>query len=219
MVIGTNDKEKNVISRKGRARTGAKGIGRFALDRLGADGTVYSTSGAPNAVSSIRWHVDWNRFDQVGSILDEIPAELDEDGKVLAKVLAPLRRLPRVGDVIKEPPGTDWTTGTAIRIGQLRDDWSREQVDQLNKTLGALVPPVKQRELRLYLFDDSNPEAYGPVDPILLDDFDYKLEASVDRTNSVKFELYRNELNPAEIDPELFDLPEMREHPLYSFTG
>lgn len=213
MVIGTNDKERNVISDKGRARTGAKGIGRFALDRLGTDGTVYSTSERRGALSSITWHVDWSRFDKAGSILDEIPAELDEESARLDDVLLPLRQSGRVGEVLDGHVGTKWTTGTAIRIRLLRDNWSREQVDQLNKTLGALIPPVRQRVLSVYLFDDSAREAYGRVDPVLLDDYDYKLEASVDGQNSVNFEIYRNELNTAEIDPELFTLPEMRSPP------
>ena len=213
MVIGTNDKEQNVISGKGRARTGAKGIGRFALDRLGADGTVYSTSEDDGGLASIRWHVDWSQFDQEGSILDEIPAELDEDGTMLADVLSPLEQFSRVGEALKRQRGKAWTTGTAIRIGLLRDDWSREQVDQLNKTLGALIPPVRQRELTLYLFDESASNGYGQVDPVLLDDFDYKLEAWVDGGDTVKFEICRNELNPVEIDPELFTMEEMRAYP------
>ena len=213
MVIGTNDKEQNVISRKGRARTGAKGIGRFALDRLGADGTVYSTSKESGRLASIRWHVDWSQFDQEGSILDEIPAELEEEGTTLADVLLPLRQFAKVGEALEEHLAKEWTTGTAIRIGLLRDDWSREQVGQLNKTLGALIPPVKQRELSLCLFDDSERQSYGQVDPVLLDDFDYKLEASVDGGSSVKFEIHRNELNAAEIDPELFTRQEMRVYP------
>lgn len=215
MVIGTNDKEQNVVSRKGRARTGAKGIGRFALDRLGADGTVYSTSSEGGSLASIRWHVDWSHFDQQGSILDDIPAHLEEEGTPLAEVLLPLRQFARVKDALREHSAKEWTTGTAIRIALLRDDWSRPQVDQLEKALGALIPPVKQRELSLYLFDDSEPQSYGPVDPLLLDDFDYKLEASVEGGNSVKFEIYRNELNAAEIDSDLFEMPDMRVHPFH----
>ena len=210
MVIGTNDKEQNVISRKGRARTGAKGIGRFALDRLGSDGTVYSTSKRQGALASIKWHVDWSRFDRPGSILDEIPAELEEDATELVEVVRRFRRSGRVGKAFGEGQREEWTTGTAIKIGLLRDDWSRQQVDQLNKTLGALIPPVKQREMSLFFFDDSAGEEYGRVDSVLLEDYDYKLEARIDGDDSVKFEIFRNELNAEEIDPELFALEEMR---------
>ena len=213
MVIGTNEKEQNVISGKGRARTGAKGIGRFALDRLGSHGTVYSTCEACGQAQSIKWHVDWNQFDKEGSILDEIPAELHEDGDSLSDVLKPVRQFSKIGQALKAIPAEDWDTGTAIKIGLLRDDWSRQQVDQLNTTLGALIPPLKQRELSIFLFDADAAESYGRVDPVMLDDYDYKLEASLDGTDSIHFAIYRNELDAAAIDPELFRMGDMRAPP------
>lgn len=42
MNIGTSDKEINTYSKKGRIKTGAKGIGRFALEKLSQKTTVYS---------------------------------------------------------------------------------------------------------------------------------------------------------------------------------
>ena len=42
MNIGTSDKEKNTTSKKGRQKTGAKGIGRFALDKLSTATEVYT---------------------------------------------------------------------------------------------------------------------------------------------------------------------------------
>ena len=42
MNIGTNDKEINTYSPKGRIKTGAKGIGRFALEKLSQITTVFS---------------------------------------------------------------------------------------------------------------------------------------------------------------------------------
>src|SRR5260370_32546310 len=40
LMIGTDYKEREPISKGGRVRTGAKGIGRFALDRLGSTGVL-----------------------------------------------------------------------------------------------------------------------------------------------------------------------------------
>ncbi|WP_420793516.1 hypothetical protein [Roseinatronobacter alkalisoli] len=44
MVIGTANKELDSSSKLGRTRTGAKGIGRFALDRLGARCQLHSST-------------------------------------------------------------------------------------------------------------------------------------------------------------------------------
>ena len=40
MRIGTSYKETNYVSEKGRIKTGAKGIGRFALDKLSIESTI-----------------------------------------------------------------------------------------------------------------------------------------------------------------------------------
>lgn len=213
MVIGTNDKELNVISQKGRARTGAKGIGRFALDRLGNHCSLYSSSEVDGKIQSLRWEVDWREFDEDGKVLDDISARLEEEAQPLGEVLtlldsyAELRTA--ITPVTKSRAG--WSTGTAIRIGLLRDDWTRREVNNLGNTLGALIPPIEQKELNLFLFDASRPESYGFVSSEILDDFDYKLEAKITHDETIVFDMFRNELDPAAIDPDFFKLDDMKD--------
>ena len=107
MVIGTNDKEKNVLSNQGRARTGAKGIGRFALDRLGNRCTLYSSSFNNDSTQSIKWDVDWSEFDGAGKILDDISARLDEDTQPLREVLHFLGDIPEISSALNKSIG-DW---------------------------------------------------------------------------------------------------------------
>lgn len=62
MTIGTDDKLYNSITVSGRIKAGAKGIGRFALDRLGDKCTmitfpIYNNSG-------FKWTVDWGGFER-----------------------------------------------------------------------------------------------------------------------------------------------------------
>ena len=213
MVIGTNDKEKNTVSKKGRVRTGAKGIGRFALDRLGNRCTLYSSCIGGRSTRSIKWDVDWSQFDGEGKVLDDISARLEENGKPLHNVLRFVEDFPQVARVIGNlaERRNKWATGTVIRIGFLRDNWTRQEIDRLNKTLGALIPPLEQKELNLFLFDASNPEAYGPVSADILDDYDYRLEATINKNGNVQFDLFRNELDRTNIDPDLFAFDEMKQ--------
>ena len=215
MVIGTNDKEKNIISKQGRARTGAKGIGRFALDRLGNYCTLYSNSLSNGNTQSIQWDVDWSEFDGSGKVLDDISAQLDEDAQPLCKVLEFVEEFPKVSKAINDLTGglQYWETGTAIRIGLLRDNWERLEVSHLNKTLGALIPPLEQKELNLFLFHASNPELFGAVSTDILDDYDYRLEASIQQGGKIEFDLFRNELDRNKLDPDLFSLDEMKKPP------
>ena len=213
MVIGTNDKEMNVISQKGRARTGAKGIGRFALDRLGSNCTLYSSANVDGAIQSIRWEVDWREFDEDGKVLDDISARMEEKGEPLDEVLTLLDCYAELSEAIAQVKTSKvgWNTGTAIRIGFLRDDWTRREVNHLNKTLGALIPPVEQKELNLYLFDAANPELNGAVSSEILEDFDYNVEADITNGEEIVFNVIRNELDYRSIDPELFKIDEMKE--------
>ena len=212
MVIGTNDKELNVISQKGRARTGAKGIGRFALDRLGNRCDLYSSSLSNGRLQSIRWEVDWRDFDGNEKVLDDISARLDQTAKPLGEVLKFLDDYPQLTHAKNQASNEydDWTTGTAIRIAFLRDNWIERDLNRLNKTLGALIPPIEQKELNLLLFDASRPSSYGFVSGHILEDYDYKLEATITDSDNISFHIYRNELDRENIDAALFQFDEMR---------
>ena len=217
MVIGTDDKEKNIFSKKGRTRTGAKGIGRFALDRLGNRCSLYSGFLGNGGQQYLKWEVDWSDFDEEGKILDDISARLEENGPPLNEVLEFVEYYPVAAARLRQLAGkiSKWTTGTAIRIGLLRDSWTRSHLDRLNKMLATLVPPIEQKELNLFHFDSSSPSAYGNISAGILDDYDYRLEAAIADNGEIHFDLYRNELQHKDLDPGLFNLQDMQ-HPRYS---
>ena len=73
MNIGTSDKEINTFSRKGRIKTGAKGIGRFALEKLSQKTIVYSKHDKDKLVY---WDLDWTQFDNK-DLLNEINANVN----------------------------------------------------------------------------------------------------------------------------------------------
>lgn len=53
MYIGTSNKEHDSMSEKGRIKTGAKGIGRFALDKLSTQSLMYTKDRTNREV--LRW--------------------------------------------------------------------------------------------------------------------------------------------------------------------
>ena len=79
MHIGTSDKENNIISPRGRIKTGAKGIGRFALDKLSKHSSMYTKS--LNSDSVIRWFMNWEQFAQI-ELIDDIKAELNKTAEL-----------------------------------------------------------------------------------------------------------------------------------------
>ena len=76
MMIGTDNKKKEYISKKKRIKSGEKGIGRFALDRLGGVCELFTKSQEEHA--TIRWKTNWNSFEEEGNLLEDIEAEFDQ---------------------------------------------------------------------------------------------------------------------------------------------
>lgn len=67
MKIGTANKLIEFKSAAGRIKTGAKGLGRFALDRLGKSSLMYTCKeGNPNGSE---WSMDWSQFEDQKKIL------------------------------------------------------------------------------------------------------------------------------------------------------
>ena len=75
MLIGTENKRKNYISDKRRIKSGEKGIGRFALDRLGGICEMYTKTADSSRV--LYWKANWSDFEKSGKMINDIEADLD----------------------------------------------------------------------------------------------------------------------------------------------
>jgi signal transduction histidine kinase len=207
MTIGTNFKEENVFSEEGRVRTGAKGIGRFALDRLGSSTTIFSTAASHQEFSSLRWSVDWRNFEGVGKTLDEVTATLSIQQSSELAAIGSLPTDPIVANFFANYGKTG--TGTAIKISLPRDEWEPKEISHLFKTLSSLVPPEEQKPLKIILKDVRSPDEYGEVISSTLEDFDYKIHAWVNASGNVRVEITRNELVVNRLPDELFSQTDM----------
>ena len=75
MTIGTDDKLVNSRSvSSGRIKSGAKGIGRFALNRLGKSSVMLTMPDGEDRI--YEWEVNWNDFERAGSTLYDVGASL-----------------------------------------------------------------------------------------------------------------------------------------------
>ena len=100
--IGFSEKKNSKTSKKGRRKTGEKGIGRIASDRLGATLKMFTKS-EEDALQGLQ--VNWDEFDVAGKSIDDI--ELDE-------IQNPTINIPvRKGEQARE-------TGTELLISNLR---------------------------------------------------------------------------------------------------
>lgn len=185
MKIGTANKETEFISSKKRIKTGAKGIGRFALDRLGFDTEMWTVSKKENGYN---WKMNWKQFDNSDQSISEIMADLNEETFDIQKFL---------NEKFTDFNKINFKTGTVLKISNLKDEWYDDNIYNVFKSLEALIPP---KELKI-LFDVNfkhlqQPKEYGKVETAFFNDFDYKLVANYDSEKLIiDFEITRNEID------------------------
>lgn len=213
MVIGTNFKEKNTESKKGRIRSGAKGIGRFALDRLGQTCQLFSRSLQEDQESSLEWNVDWRDFDDSGRTLDAVTASIDEGEAGFASAFRRVKNSVKQRQDDISPDMKENATGTIIQIRNLYDHWTPQRIEVLRRSLSTLVPPAERRAFEVFLYDEGTSDASPRVGSDVTNDYDYKVDAEIDGKGNIKLTVDRNELNHTEFSDALFLQEDMQDFP------
>lgn len=199
MTIGTDNKKEEYVSRKKRIKSGEKGIGRFALDRLGRVCRMY-TKHADERL--IHWEMDWGLFEKSGQTLSEVKARFEHlDGDFVSVCNKYIRDFPK--EICKVLRGRTVTlkTGTLLEISQLRDDWSAGNIDHVCEGLESLLPPQEQGVYDI-LIKRNEKSAIVRIEGSIQDEYDYRLLSEFDG-NRFNIKLYRNELNVDGI-PQMF---------------
>ncbi|MBS1625922.1 MAG: sensor histidine kinase [Bacteroidetes bacterium] len=225
MTIGTDNKANDIFTKQGRVKSGAKGIGRFALDKLGSkcemttifnpDPAIHKsdTDTEGNLTKNIgyNWIVNWEDFegdfktiDKVGAILNGITS-----GHFKEQLLS---RIPNI-NLTNIESENDFKYGTILKISDLRDNWEDYFVDQVYSDLEVLVPPKEAGGFEIYVYSSLMPNKYGEVLGSVCDDYDYKLVATADENQNVKIKIYRNEYEVELIPKDFFEREAMqKEH-------
>ena len=199
MTIGTDNKKDEYMSPKGRIKSGEKGIGRFALDRLGVICELYSKNSIEN---TIRWKTNWNSFEEAGKLLDDIDAEFEFLSNELSSFIPPAI-LSSINDVEQRmKTNFNFQSGTIIKVTGLRDDWTESKVNNLKKSLEFLIPPLEQDSFTLCIQRGDNSK-YDVVENSFSEDFDYKIESNFNGEN-FKIRLFRKEFETSRIPDDIF---------------
>ena len=222
MTIGTDNKSTNYLTHGGRVKAGAKGIGRFALDKLGEQCEMFSfynpkvhkdvnEDGAPSGFTGYHWTVNWDEFEGGNKTIDNIGAELEGITDVDYKEC--LEKLPLTDglkQLIAERPVSH---GTILKITRLRDVWDSEATKRVYEDLGVLVPPTEGREFVISLQSLDEPDKFGEVESSFCDDYDYKIEAQAGADQKVKIKVFRREYNAEAMPPSFFKRENQKKYP------
>lgn len=187
MQIATSDKENNAVSKKGRVKTGAKGIGRFSLDKLSKESIMYTKA---NGNKMLRWSVDWDQFSNT-QLLRNVNADIDECDASLFDMLQKL--LGEQGVMaIKD---YDWKTGTIFVLSPTREAWSQRLFTKVNTNLKSINPLGSVDQFDVIVDNKLYPQYSYHTEPIAIAsrDYDYKLKIEYDGDNSLSVEILRNE--------------------------
>ncbi len=222
MTIGTDNKANNVFTKQGRVKSGAKGIGRFALDKLGSKcemTTIFNPSpevhnpdtDVENNLTDntgYNWIVNWEDFEGDFKTIDKVGAILTglQTASIKEEVL---KRLPDI-DLNKIESEKEFKYGTILKITELRDNWEDYFVEQIYSDLEVLVPPKEAGGFEIFVFSSLAPSKYGEVLGSICDDYDYKLVATADDKQNVKIKIFRNEYDVELIPNALFERESMQ---------
>lgn len=216
MQIGTDNKKVDFTSSKGRIKTGAKGIGRFALDRLGERTTMITKS--KDSEELIQWEMDWKQFEEPNKTISEIKARIvsDKANDLFSRIEQQLltsgsqkllgedekANIPDIGLTKK-----DFESGTIITISNLKDSWTERQLNTLYKGLEALIPPLDLEMFSVYMQSAKIPKELGQVSTAYFNDYDYRIEAEYNAENlQVKLKIERDEFDLVEVKKEHTDV-------------
>ena len=206
MRIGTDDKLYNDKTESGRVKSGAKGIGRFALNRLGktAEMLTFTKDGR-----GYDWRVNWSDFDKPQTSVSEITADIDTISLVEGHQF--------LSDLEKEFGITfpQFETGTLLKVTDLNDEWNEAQLKHLFSSLQDLVPPFNIPVFKIFQFVQGT-DGYGRIEVSDYDDFDYSVSAQFDGKDNLSVKVLRNELDVERLRNDyigLFRREDMREFP------
>ena len=190
MYIGTSDKEIHIESPKGRVKTGAKGIGRFALDKLSLCSTMLTRS---LDCKLAEWKIDWEQFDN-SKLLGQVTASLEERE---ADYAGEVQKLAENRFAEAYSAGRSWETGTAIRLHPVREEWTYRMFEKINTNLKSINPLGAADPFKVYVKNRYYPEYDFETDDTAIDvsDYDYKIEIRFDGERTVTTVLTRNEVD------------------------
>ena len=190
MYIGTSDKEIHIESQKGRIKTGAKGIGRFALDKLSLCSVMITRSKDHKLAE---WKIDWEQFEN-SKLLTQVTASLEESKANYSSEVQKLveNRFPQAF-----AEGRSWETGTAICLYPVREEWTYRMFEKINTNLKSINPLGAADPFKVYVKNRYYPEYDFETDDTAIDvsDYDYRIEVRFDGERTVTTLLTRNEVD------------------------
>lgn len=198
MTIGNSSKKKTYRTGRKRIQTGAKGIGRFALDRISDSCEMLTIS----EEGGLEWQVNWADFDDNKNLSDVKAKLYDSDESLKGFVHIDSWTNRQVAELVRDLDFED--TGTVFCLKGLHDIWDKDTCDNLKNHLENLLPPDVVRDFDIYFFDDNTGADEAKIVSANLDSYDYKVEFEV-IDDSLNINIDRNEFDFGQDEKRILD--------------
>lgn len=165
MQMGTSFKRKRQFSdTKKRRVLGEKGVGRFAVDKLGQILELHTKTKKSTKV--IYASFDWSQYDKE-LFLDEITHRIEEVGPIRIK-----------------------KHGTILHIKKLRSKWDEKMVEKLNLSLLKIISPFcPSDDFRIRVISKEFENFQGEISNKLFDKAPYQMTARVKPDKEISIEI------------------------------
>lgn len=204
MTIGNSSKKTSFRTTGNRIQTGAKGIGRFALDRISDRCEMLTIS----EMGGLEWIVNWDDFSEVKKLSDVKARLYDSDESLLEYMNISTWKNREVASLISKL--SLGHTGTVFRLYGLHDAWGSRSMSKIRNHLENLLPPDVVKDFDIYFFDDETSAEEAKIISANLDSFDYKIEFDV-HGEELQIEITRNEFDFGDEEDHILreaDIPE-----------
>lgn len=188
MTIGNSSKKNEYITPGKRIQTGAKGIGRFALDRLSDKCKMLTIS----EQGGLEWIVNWNDFEWNKKI-SQVKAKIyDIDMNLLEYSNVDYWKNDELAAYVKSLNYKG--RGTVFCLEELHDKWDDRTMIRLRNHLENLLPPNVVDDFEILFFDDETSLNDARVISANIDSFDYKFDFEI-KEDDLKIQILRNEFD------------------------
>lgn len=188
MMIGNSSKKDTYLSPGKRIQTGAKGIGRFALDRISDRCRMLTIS----EKGGIEWIVNWEDFNGRKKISEVKATIYDTDAKLLEYVHIDEWKNAAVAKKVRDCNFVG--RGTVFCLEGLHDVWDEKTMGRLRNHLENLLPPDVVEDFRILFFDDETAPEDAEIVSSNMDSYDYKIDFQV-QDDKLEIQIVRNEFD------------------------
>lgn len=209
MTIGNSSKRDECVTTTGRVQTGSKGIGRFALDRIGAKCNMLTL----NSVNGLQWIVNWNEFSHEKLITDIyaeiIHTDIDFNEFVLECNNDEFKKL--IAEYFLDK-------GTIFKIENLNDKWDKIILTKVRKALDNIAIPGMSDVFKMYFFTNKDTIETAYINPNRIEESDYEIKFEINN-QIINITLKRNEFDFGDKFDEIIKVAKFTEEDVKLFKG